>query len=158
MRRGRLRAGEALAGAAGLALLGSMLLTWYEKGSDLSAWEAFGVLDVLLALTALLGVGLVVAAATQRAPAFPVAASVVLFAVSLLVAVALVYRLLDQPGPDDGVRVAAGAWVGLGCLLALVTGSWRAVSDEGADGPAGPEIEARPAPPAIAAASDPGPS
>jgi hypothetical protein len=40
-----------------------------------------------------------VAAATQRAPAVPVAASVVLFAVSLLVGVALVYRLLDQPGP-----------------------------------------------------------
>ena len=62
----RLRPGELIAAAGGVALLVVMFLDWYAVGgttsvggSDvrislgLTAWEAFGITDILLALAAL---------------------------------------------------------------------------------------------------------
>src|SRR5665809_7214 len=83
------RVGEILAGASGAVLLVSLFLPWYRErdvvcvevaGSDCpsgeaagTAWESFAVLDVLLVLVALAGVGLLVAQMTQHTPAIPVA-------------------------------------------------------------------------------------
>ena len=51
---GRLRDGEWIAGAGGVALLAAMFLHWYGAGPfELTAWQAFDVLDVVLALLAL---------------------------------------------------------------------------------------------------------
>ena len=149
----RLRAGEGLAGGGGLALGASAFLPWYAAGSaTTSAWEAFGLIDLVLALTGLLGVTLAVLAATRRSPAAPVAAGVVLIALSAVAILLATYRLLDQPGPDEAVDVRLGAYLGLGCLLAVAAGAWRSVADEhaGAAAPQ-PPVAARPAPPATPA-------
>jgi hypothetical protein len=50
-----------------------MFLHWY---SGPSAWQAFSVLDVVLALLALVPLALVVLQATHRSPSLPVAFSV----------------------------------------------------------------------------------
>ena len=42
-----------------------------------NAWQAFGITDILLALAALIAIGLAVLTATRRSPALPVAASVI---------------------------------------------------------------------------------
>lgn len=151
----RLRVGEMLAGLGGLALLVSTFLPWYAGPAELSAWEAFSVVDVLLALTALTGIAVAVLAARVRAPALPVATAVVLVALSAFMLALAVYRLLNQPGPNDAVDVRPGAYVGLACLFLVAVGAWRSVADERATEPAGAETPARPAPPAAPAVAAP---
>ena len=70
----RVRAGEIVAGAAGVLLLVSMFLDWYSVESredGLSAWAAFGFVDLLLALVALLGIALALSQVVGRGPRCP---------------------------------------------------------------------------------------
>jgi len=156
----RLRLGEKLAGGGGIALLVLAFLPWYARSEPQSAWEAFAVIDLLLALTALMGVAVAILAVTRRAPALPVAVSVLLTALAAVVSLLLAYRLLNQPGPNELVDVRPAAYLGLACLLVLAAGGWRSVADENAGGAATPEVPARPAPPVAqpGQAGDPRPS
>jgi hypothetical protein len=122
---GRLRPGDVVAGAGALLLLAAMLLLdWY---SGASAWEAFSVLDVVLALLALPALGLVAAQATRESPALPVFFSVVSSVAALLAVLLIGYRILNQPGPNDAVDVDAGAWVGLAAAALMFAGAcWSA--------------------------------
>lgn len=145
----RPRAGERLAGLGGVALLVSTFLPWYAGTSVLNAWQALGFLDLLLGLTGTMGVLLAVFAATRRAPALPVATSVLLTTLACIVLLLIAYRLLDQPGPDDAVDVRVGAYLGVASVLAVAVGAWRALTDEHEAVPATPAPPARPAPPPV---------
>src|SRR3954447_9505193 len=116
---GSARTGERVAAIGGIALLVVSTLDWYGTRS---AWEAFAVLDVVLALVALLAVVLVVLNATRRSPSLPVAAAVLAFTVAAIAVLWVAFRLLDPPAPDGGV--ASGAWLGLLCTVAVAVGSW----------------------------------
>ena len=117
-----------------------------------SAWEYFGVLDVILALVALLAILLAGLAATQRSPALPVAASVLTAATGILAALLVLYRILDQPGPNDLVEVKLGAFLGFVCVLAVAAGGWEAMSEDdharAAAAEPGAPAPVRPPPPA----------
>ncbi len=153
-----IRLGELLAAAAAVALVVVMsALEWYAAGAgwtssaplarSRTAWEAFGVLDLLLLVPATLGLALALLTATRRSPALPVAVNLVLLPAALLASLALAYRLLVPPG---GLGVATGAWLGLACSLALLAGAWLSLRDErpraGAAEPVA--VALRPAPPA----------
>ena len=144
-----LRPGEILAGAAGVALLAVMFLEWYAvRGEAASAWEAFSVTDVLLALVALLAIALAALNVSGRGPGMPVGIAVVTVTLAFVAVLLLLYRILNQPGPNDLVEVRAGAWLGLAVLVALFAGAWWSMSDSRprpADPPA-PEPERRPEP------------
>jgi hypothetical protein len=161
----RLRPADLVAGAGGLVLLVSLFLPWYgvsiqtprRPGSGpiaayvigrphATAWQAFSVTDVLLALAALLAIGLVVVTATSTGPAKPVAFTVMSGVASLLAVLLIAYRLLNQPGPNDLVEVRGGAWLGFAAALVMFVGSWAAMRDERTPGAAPPEIPRRPAP------------
>jgi hypothetical protein len=153
---GRLRDGDLLAGAAGLALLASMWLSWYEPAAafgaldrldlSISAWEAFSVLDVVLALLALVPLGLVWAQATRDSPAVPVAFSVFATLAGLLAALLILYRIVNQPGPNDAVDVHLGAWAGFAAAAAIAAGGWRSLRVEAMPGAPRPPVEDLPAP------------
>jgi hypothetical protein len=148
----RLRPGELVAGVAGVALVVVMFLDWYGvRGRDegLSAWSAFTVTDLVLLLVALAGVALAVLHVTQRAPALPVAASVLAAALGIVATALLAYRLLNQPGPNDLVEVRVGGWLGLVAVAAVATGGWLSTSDDSAPGggPGPVPVERRQAPP-----------
>ncbi len=158
----RPRTGEMVAAAAGVALLVVMFLDWYRTGgapgvapAGLSAWQAFGALDVILALIAVLAIAPAVLSATRRSPAMPIAASVVVAALGIFATLAILYRILNQPGPNDLVESGLGAFLGFVSVLAIAAGSWSASTDE--DVPPTPRdlaaVETRPAPPAGAARS-----
>ncbi len=147
----RVRPGEIVAGAAGLLLLIALFLDWYTvagRGGGLSAWDAFTVVDVLLAIVALLGIALLVSQVVGRGPSLPVALEVVTTTLALAATLLVLYRILNQPGSNDVVDVAVGAWLGAGCCLALFLGAWLALSDERARpaDPPPPEPERRPTP------------
>jgi hypothetical protein len=144
----RLRAGELGTGAAALLLLLATFLDWYTPpggGEGLSAWGAFGVVDVLLGIVVLLGLAVLVFQIAGRGPALPVALEVLTTTLALVATLLVLYRILNQPGPNDALDVSAGAWLGLAAVAAVFLGAWLAMSDERArpaDPPA-PEPERR---------------
>ena len=140
---GRLRDGELIAGAGGVALLVSLFLGWY---SGASAWEAFSVLDVLLALLALVPLALVVLQATRESPSLPVAFSVLTVVAGALATLLVLYRVVNQPGANDAVEVELGAWIGLAAAVVTAAGGWRSMRVEEIPGAARPPIEDLPAP------------
>ena len=147
----RVRPGEIVAGVAGLALLVVLFLDWYSvagRAAGLSAWDAFTVVDVLLALLALLGIALLVSQVAGRGPALPVALEVITTTLALAATLLVLYRIANQPGANDGVGVAVGAWLGAACCVALFLGAWLALRDERARpaDPPPPEPERRPTP------------
>lgn len=160
MKLSRLRRGELVAAAGGVALLVVMFLDWYAAGGvdgvhsqGVTAWQAFGVLDVILALVAILAILLAPLAASQRSPALPAAASVVTSASGIFAMLLVLYRILNQPGPNDFVEVSYGAFLGFLCVAAIAFGGWDAMSeDDPAFDVAGGELDGRvaasPAPPA----------
>jgi hypothetical protein len=154
---GRLRDGEWIAGAGGVALLAAMFLHWYgldlgpvsdvvDIGAEATAWQAFDVLDVVLALLALVPFGLVLTQATRPSPSVPVAFSVLTALAGALAALLILYRIVNQPGPNDVVEVQAGAWLGFVASLVIAGGGWRSMRVEPIPGAPHPPVEDLPLP------------
>jgi hypothetical protein len=144
-----LRKGEVLAGAGAVALLVSLFLPWYGLGpvpAEVTGWGAFSVVDVILLATGLLGLAVPVTCLLHRTPAIPVGVALVACGVASLVTLLVLYRMIDQPGPDDLVEVRAGAWLGLAGVVAIVAGGWIAMADERMEVAEVPFVPARPAP------------
>jgi hypothetical protein len=139
----RLRDGDWIAGAGGIALLATLFLPWY---GDASAWAAFAIVDVVLASLTLVPLALVGLQASRRSPALPVAFSVFSVLAGVLATLLILWRLLDQPGPSEDVSVRLGAWLGLLAALAIATGGWRSLRVEAMPGAASPPIEDLPVP------------
>jgi uncharacterized membrane protein len=122
----RLRAGEWLAGAGGVAVIATV-------------WAGPAVLAVLLALLAIPALALPVTQATRRSPAVPVALGVLTTTAALVALVLALVRLLDRPG--------AGAWIGLAGAVAALAGGWLSMRAEHTPGAVAPHVPRRPAPP-----------
>jgi cation transport ATPase len=123
--------------AAGVVLLLDMLLRWYEipkrtiggavsPAVSANAWQAFGYLDLLIAVTVLVSLAIAVLGAAGRVPA---QARMALDGLATITVVMIAYRLLNQPGPNDLVQVSPAAWIGLLLALVVLGGSLR--SDAG---------------------------
>jgi hypothetical protein len=144
---GRLRDGEWIAGAGAVALLAAMFLHWYAAGLvEVTAWQAFDVLDIVLALLALVPLGLVFTQATRRSPSIPVAFSVFTVLAGALAALLILYRIVNQPGSNDVVEVKAGAWLGFAAAAVITAGGWRSMRVEPIPGAPLPPVEDLPAP------------
>ena len=157
-----MRKAEPIAGLGGVLLLVALFLPWYDsvvivtRGSaggttrtslaDVSAWGAFAVIDVLLALLAALAIAVPVVSVAARGPAKPIGIAVVASALGWLGVLLVGFRLLDNPGP-----LRAGAWLALAGALIAWIGSWLSMRDESTPGAVPPELPRRPAPPRTAA-------
>jgi hypothetical protein len=151
----RLRAGEWLAAAGGIALIVALLLPWYEIGGvdpahdvrypDANGFEAFTVIDVLLVLMGVLALALAVLQATQDSPAKPVAAGVLAVPCGFFGFLLVIFRLLDPPGDLSGAEI--GAYLGLVATVAITVGGWLSIANEHVRGlPPDIEPELRPSP------------
>jgi hypothetical protein len=148
----RLRPGDLLAAMGSLLLLLTSFMDWYApraRAEGLDAWGAFSVLDILLAVVIALGLALALSQIAGRGPALPVALSVLTAAIGTAATLLVLYRILNQPGPDDAIEVRGGAYLGLFAVACVAAGGWWSMSDETprASDPPPPEIERRPAPP-----------
>lgn len=149
----RLRAGEWIAGAAGLALLVSLFLSWYDGRSG---WESLGILDVILAFVALNALAIPFVTASYRVPALPLAHQSLTVLIGIVALLLVVGRVLNIPDWADGRE--GGLWVALLATLGLVAGGMLAMRDErrsppgehtdltGVPVPGPPQIETLPAP------------
>lgn len=158
----RLRAGEWIAAVAGTVLVVSLFLPWYRAGDiDVSAFEAYAVVDVLLLAIGLLGIALLVVTATQRTAAVGVASDTLLTIVAGVVVVVAAIRAANVPGDLEASNAerAAFLWIGLAAAAGVLVGAVIAMRDERLSKPGGhtdatgvpvdwpPEIETLPAPP-----------
>jgi hypothetical protein len=163
---GRLRPADVLAGAAGVALLVVEFLPGYQvrgvpavltRGSSgsvtesapfhrLSAWEAFSVIDILLALAALTAIALVVVTATSSGPARPVALAVISTVSSTVAVLLALFRAIAPP--HGYLERCYGVWLGLAVTLLMLVFSFLALKDDRTPGAVPPDLPRRPAPPA----------
>jgi hypothetical protein len=117
----RIEAGPVLVGLGALILLISLFLDWYQPA--VTAWEAFEVLDLLLAA---LAVAALIAAAGAIRPEATVVERHWLLAIVAAITIIVVAQLLNPPpvlvdgDPDTGAWLALGAAVVL-CLGTLLT-------------------------------------
>ena len=172
MRLGPLRSGELLAGAGAVALFVLLFFDWFlpevqprvvetsgrvvGPEQHLSGWTSLGwAMLVLLLVVLVLAMWLAASTLFAASVSQPVAAGVLLSAVSVVVFVALLVRVtIAQPGlgiglPDEAVEVQLPAYLGLAAMAVIVIGGWRSMADERTDSPesAYTPPPARPAPP-----------
>jgi hypothetical protein len=157
---GRLRPADLAAGAAGVALLVVLFLPWYGAPrvvappgatayaplGNPSGWQAFSVVDILLAIAAALAFAIVVVTAAARGPAKPVTVSVISTLASAIAVLLVLWRLVDAPG--NGLSLRYGAWLGLAATALMFVASFAALHDERTPGAVPPDVPRRPAPPA----------
>jgi hypothetical protein len=139
-----LNTGEKIAGISGVALILIMFIfDWFgfsEGPIDLgfNAWESFGVIDLVLFLAAIAGIGLAVVAATQSQVNMPVAASAIAAGLGILATVLVLYRIINPPdfgagdfGLDFDADRSIGVFLGLIAAAGVAYGGWRAMEEEG---------------------------
>ncbi|MDX6642428.1 MAG: hypothetical protein QOD76_390 [Solirubrobacteraceae bacterium] len=172
MELARLRLGEVTAGVAGLVLLFDLfVLKWYEftpasSGSGLNdatgvsikslpgagvahnGWNSLTVLRWIILLTIIVALGLAVITLTQRSTALPVSASVLATGMGVFTALLILYRIINQPGPNDLASVKLGAWLGLFAAVGVGCGGFQAMREEasGATSDGSLPAERRPVP------------
>ena len=136
----RPRIGEWITGVAGASLLVSLFLPWYrsnlEPGAQtasqpkkLSAWEAFTVVDLLLATAAAMGVALLVITAVQRTAPVSIALAALTALVGTIALGLFLFRLASAPG-GEGTERELGLAVGGAAVLAVAGGAWLSMRDE----------------------------
>jgi hypothetical protein len=145
----RLRWPEWIVGAGGILLLASMLLLpWYGLtysspppgpryfvSTSVDGWNGLSHAHWLLLITILLAFALVYFQASRRAPAIPVALSVLTPILGSVTVLWLIYRVLISPPGGDR---KTGAIIGLLSACTIVYGGYWSMRRDGiatADGP-----------------------
>ncbi len=131
----RLTIGEWLMAITGVALFALLFAHWYRfspadggPSSGLTAWQAFTVPDVLLALLAVAAVATVPLVAAARTPSPGIAWESLVLLGAIIGVVICVVRLIDVPA--DGLSLRPGAWAGLAVTAGLCASSLIAMRDE----------------------------
>src|SRR5918997_1136864 len=111
----RFQVGPILFALGAIVLLVSLFLDWY---GPLIAWEAFELVDVLLAVLALAGL---LAAAGAVAPDVAYLDTRWLPAIGVAAAL-LIAASLDPPPGATGESAGTGAWIAFAAALVMVVG------------------------------------
>lgn len=114
----RIEAGPVLVGLGALVLLISLFLDWYQPA--VTAWEAFEVLDLLLAA---LGIAALVAAVGAIRPEATVVERHWLPAIVAAITIIVVAQLLDPPPALVDGDPDTGAWLALGAAIVMCIGT-----------------------------------
>jgi hypothetical protein len=134
----RLRVGEWVAaiGAAGLFI--TLFFDWFRVQAPLgtppltSGWSSLGwFMDLLLCISMLGGASLAYMTLKRTAPAWPMGAGMLTWALGGLIWLILLVRVtIAQPGVDAYVSVQAPAYLGLFFALAIPVGAFLSIRDE----------------------------
>lgn len=138
----KLNQGEKIAAGSAIALFIIMFLSWYTVDTpagipspSLSAWDAFSLIDIVLLVTAVVGVGAAVLRASEADVDVPASQAVtVLGALSFLL---ILFRIISAPswsafGVDVAdTSVSYGVFLGLIAVAGIAYGGYRAMQEEG---------------------------
>jgi hypothetical protein len=92
-----------------------------------TAWQAFSVADIAIALTAASAIAAGVVQLTRTPPSRPIAGWATTGSVAAITCVIVLYRLVDPP---DDLGLEPGVWLGLIAAVVVLCGSWLAMQDE----------------------------
>lgn len=137
----RLRAGEWIAATAGAVLMASLFFSWYEGGgTEVNAWQAFAVFDVLLLVAAGIGIAALLITASQDTAAVGIATQALAFLITAPIVVVTLIRVLNLPGAveDTGAGRTVVAWIGLLAVTGVAGGLLVAMRDERISSPERP--------------------
>ena len=127
----RLRLGEWVLALSGAALIVSLFLPWYERGSaSMTAWESLSVTDGLLCAIGAVAVSAWVVTATQKTVPVSIAIEAITAVLGLVAVVLALNRVIDMPDPGPGYSTAAGAWIALAAAVGVTGGALMAMRDE----------------------------
>jgi hypothetical protein len=119
-----LRAGELVGAIGGLGLLASTFLPWYSVGgTDVTAWQAFSVTDIVLAAAAVVALSVGACVLFRISVSYPVAGSSVATGFGFVSALLIVIRMINPPGAGDP-SVEFAAWLGLASAIAITIGGY----------------------------------
>jgi hypothetical protein len=93
-------------------------------GENATAWQAFSITDILLALAGLAGLSVGVVVLLRLSVSYPVAGSSVAAGFGAIAIILIVFRLIDPPGGNADVGREFGAWVGLISAIAITLGGY----------------------------------
>ena len=142
----RLRTGEKIAAGAALLLFVDLFLKWYgvnlgeafgqvantfDVDTSVSAWQAFDFTDILLFVIVAVTVGLVALQASGSTLRPPVSRSAIIALLGALATVWVLWRLINEPGPNKLIDLKVGAYLGLLFAAGIAFGGWRSMQDEG---------------------------
>jgi hypothetical protein len=169
--RNRIRFGEKVAALSALALLGFGFLDWFGGpganylvlfggrrhdlvGIDIGmGWESLGWFAFAACAAAIVaGLVLPFVVAAYESPVLPIFAAMATMLLGGLAVVALLVQVIAQPGPDELVEVKSGWWLGLLAAAGIARGGFLSLRDEYLPSVPLPDVEVRPAPPAVPAA------
>lgn len=118
------RPGELVGAVGGLGLLVSSFLPWYSSGGQsVTAWQAFSVVDIVIAAAAAAGLILGLVVLARLSVSYPVAGSAIATLFGFIALALIVFRLIDPPGPGSPDR-DVGAWLGLVSAAAVTLGGY----------------------------------
>jgi hypothetical protein len=123
----RLRTGEWMAAVAGVILLAALFQPWYGT-PDATAWEAFSVIDLVLAAVAMFAIALLVVTAAQKVPTVPIALDAALALAGMLALLLVLLRVASLPDGADSREW--GLWQGLIGVLGINVAAWVAMRDQ----------------------------
>jgi hypothetical protein len=124
MRLSRVSPPEFVAGLCGLGLLIALFVPWFD-GAD--AWQAFTVIDLLLALVGAAAAALPVIAASNAKPDAPITATALTTLGGIVATLLVLFRLLDPPGTASR---DVGLYLGMLAALGVAAAAWRSMADE----------------------------
>jgi hypothetical protein len=125
----RVASGELVGAVSGLGLLVVSFLPWYSAGGhDVTAWQAFSVTDIVMALAALTALSVGIVAFGRLSVSYPVAGSAVTTGFGGVALLLIAYRLIDPPGSGDVDR-EIGAWLGLLAAAGITWGGWLGMQE-----------------------------
>jgi hypothetical protein len=133
-----LRRGELVGALSGLGLLVVSFLPWYSAGGeDATAWQAFSVVDLVMAAAAAAALSVGIAVIFHVSVSYPVAGSSVTALFGLIALICVIVRLIDPPGSGEVSR-EVGAWLGLVAVAGVAWGGYVGMQEPRAehDGPA----------------------
>ena len=121
--------GELVGAISALGLLVVSFLPWYSAGGqDATAWQAFSVVDLVLAAAAVAALSVAVVVIGRLSVSYPVAGSAVTALVGGIAVVCVVFRLIDPPGGGDVSR-EVGAWLGLLAAAGVAWGGYLGMQE-----------------------------
>lgn len=163
-----MRKAEPIAGLGGLGLLVALFLKWYEaepavaadgmpqtlsvlvgaEPVDVTGWQAFAVVDVLLTLLALLALAVPLSTLLTKGPAKSIGTAVLASAFGWLAVLIVAWRIVFPP--EDHHLAGPGAWIALAAAVLGWVGAWLSLRDESTPGAVAPEVPRRATPDAAA--------
>jgi hypothetical protein len=137
-----LRTGERIAVAAAALLFFDLFLNWYGYNlgeafgvgdtlgvtTSASGWESFQYTDIVLFLIVSTTLGLLLLGSNRP---LPVPRSAIVAGIGALATLLILWRLVNQPGPDGLIDVRFGAYLGLLLAAGIAFGGWRTMQEEG---------------------------